>query len=59
MPVWLRRTTFNMIKEFYEKEAEEAEKQQSQLNNKSKIDVSRPAISQKSTPTYSTKAPKK
>jgi len=56
MPLWLRRTTFNMIKEFYDKEAEEAEKQQQSLSPKSQ-GPSRPAISPKAT--YSTKAPKK
>jgi len=58
MPLWLRRTTFNMIKEFYDKETEEAEKQQNQLNNKGKSEISRPNIAPKS-PTYTTKAPKK
>jgi hypothetical protein len=47
-----------MIKEFYDKETEEAEKQQNQLNNKGKSEISRPNIAPKS-PTYTTKAPKK
>ena len=58
MPLWLRRTTFNMMKEFYDKEAEEAEKQQKTLKNGSKGEVSRPNISPK-TPNYTSKAPKK
>jgi hypothetical protein len=58
MPLWLRRTTFNMIKEFYDKEAEEAEKHQKQLKNSNKKgEIARPNIS--NTPTYTTKAPRK
>jgi len=60
MPIWLRKFTFEKIKEFYEKEREEAEKQQNKLNNKSgKGDISRPNIASKQQPTYITKAPKK
>lgn len=55
MPIWLRRFTFEKIKEFYDKEREEAEKQQSKLSNKKT--VSRPNIAPK--PTYTVKAPKK
>ena len=58
MPLWLRRTTFNMMKEFYDKETEEAEKQQKTLKNGSKGEVSRPNISPK-TPNYTSKAPRK
>jgi hypothetical protein len=58
MPVWLRRFTFEKIKEFYEKEREETEKQQNTLKNKGKGDISRPNIAPKQ-PTYTTKAPKK
>lgn len=57
MPLWLRRTTFNMMKEFYDKEAEEAEKQQNMLKNNSKSEIARPNIAP--TPNYTTKAPKK
>ncbi len=48
-----------MIKEFYDKEAEEAEKHQKQLKNGGgkKGELARPNISR--TPTYTTKAPKK
>jgi len=57
MPIWLRKFTFNKIKEHYDKQNEEAEKQQNMLNNKknSSKEIARPNIS----PTYTTKAPKK
>jgi len=59
MPLWLRRTTYNLIKEYYDKEAEEHEKQQNMLKNKSgnSKSVSRPNIAPN--PTYTAKAPKK
>jgi hypothetical protein len=62
MPVWLRRFTFEKIKEFYDKEREEAEKQQGTLNNNNPKDLARPNIApkqQSNQPTYVTKAPKK
>lgn len=62
MPIWLRRFTFEKIKEFYDKEREEAEKHNNMLNNKGKGGVSKPNISPPSAakqPTYTTKAPKK
>jgi hypothetical protein len=60
MPIWLRKFTFEKIKEFYEKEREEAEKQQNTLSNKTgKGNISRPNIAPKQSPTYVTKAPKK
>ena len=56
MPLWLRRTTFNLLKEHYDEIKEAHEKHQNMLkNNKSKSEVARPNIS----PTYITKAPKK
>jgi hypothetical protein len=56
MPLWLRRTTFNLMKEHYDKQNEEAEKQQNMLNNKGKNEIARPNIS----PDYIAKrAPKK
>ena len=57
MPIWLRRFTFNKIKEHYDKQNEEAEKQQNMLKNKqnSSKEIARPNIA----PTYTTKAPKK
>jgi len=57
MPLWLRRTTFNLINEYYEKQNEEQEKQNRLLNNKGKNEISRPNIAP--TPTYTTKAAKK
>jgi hypothetical protein len=57
MPIWLRKFTFNKIKEHYDKQNEEAEKQQNMLKNKqsSNKEIARPNI----VPTYTTKAPKK
>jgi len=57
MPLWLRRTTFNLMNEYYEKQNEEAEKQQRSLNNNGKNNISRPNIAP--APTYTTKAAKK
>ena len=57
MPLWLRRTTFFMIKEHYDKETEEQEKQNNMLKNKGKSEITRPNIAP--SPTYTTKAPKK
>jgi len=62
MPVWLRRFTFEKIKEFYEKEREAMDKQQNVLTNDSVKDINRPNITPSSNnkqPTYVTKAPKK
>jgi hypothetical protein len=60
MPIWLRRFTFETLREHFEKQNEEAEKQQNMLKNngKSKGDISRPNIAPKQ-PTYTTKAPRK
>ena len=33
MPLWLRRTTFNLIKEHYDEQKESIEKQQNMLKN--------------------------
>jgi len=57
MPLWLRKTTFNLLKEYYDKQNEEYEKQQNMLNNNSKTNITRPNITP--TPTYTAKAPKK
>ena len=54
MPIWLSKFTFHKIKEYYDKEAEEAEKAQGK--NKQSADIARPNVA---TPTYSTKAAKK
>jgi hypothetical protein len=59
MPIWLRRFTFETLKEYFEKQKEEAEKQQNLLrNNTSNKELSRPNIAPKK-PTYVAKAPKK
>ncbi len=58
MPIWLRRFTFNSIKEFYDKEKEEYEK----ATNKGKgLQSPDKALAPPKTPlpTYTTKAPKK
>jgi len=59
MPLWLRRTTFNLMKEHYDKEDEEIEKQNNILKNQTGTskNVSRPNIAP--TPNYIAKAPKK
>lgn len=59
MPIWLRKFTFEKIKEFYEKEREEANKQSNMLKNNSSKDIARPNIAPKQQPTYTAKAPKK
>ena len=57
MPLWLRKTTFNLIKEYYEKQNEEQEKQNNTLKNSNKSkEIARPNVAP---PTYVTKAPKK
>lgn len=58
MPIWLRKFTFEKIKEYYEKQQEEAEKQQNLLKNTSSKEITRPNITSKQ-PTYIAKAPKK
>ncbi len=62
MPVWLRRFTFEKIKEYYDKEREEMEKQQGTLTNNNPGELARPNITPKqqvNQPTYVTKSPKK
>ena len=59
MPTWLRRFTFETLREHYDKQAEEMSKQQNMMKNKSSKDIPRPDIAPKQ-PTYTTnKAPKK
>ena len=58
MPIWLRRFTFETLREYYEKQKEEQDAQQKILENAKNKDVARPNIAPK-TPTYTTKAPKK
>jgi len=58
MPLWLRRTTFNLMKEHYDKESEEIENQNNLIKNKTgNSNVARPNIAPK--PNYIAKAPKK
>jgi hypothetical protein len=58
MPIWLRRFTFETLKEHYEKQQEAVEKQQKMLKNNNKGEISRPNVAPKQ-PTYTTKAPKR
>lgn len=55
MPLWLRRTTMNLLREHYEQQKEAMEKQQNLLKNNKKNEISRPNIA----PTYTAKVPKK
>jgi hypothetical protein len=59
MPLWLRRTTFNLLNDYFTKQNEAADAQQQMLKNgkNNKSEISRPNIAP--TPTYTTKAPKK
>ena len=57
MPIWLRKFTFNKLKEFYDKEQEAADQQNNLLTNKSGKEIARPDIPQSST--YNAKVPKK
>lgn len=50
MPIWIRKFTFQKIKEYYEKQAEETEKQQAKANNIQSL--AKPNIK----PTYTAKA---
>jgi hypothetical protein len=60
MPTWLRRFTFETLREHYEKQAEANNKAENLLqNNNNPKEIARPCISPKQ-PTYTTnKAPKK
>ena len=58
MPIWLRRFTYETLREHYEKQNEENKKLENSLNNKSSKDTPRPNIAPKK-PTYTAKAPKK
>ena len=58
MPLWLRRFTFETLKEHYEKQKEEMDKQNNMLKNNTGKEVSRPNITTNK-PTYTSKAPKK
>jgi hypothetical protein len=58
MPIWLRRFTFETLREHYEKISKDKETLENSIKNKSKSDVPRPGITPKQ-PTYTTKSPKK
>ena len=57
MPIWLRNFTFQKLKEWYDKEQEQIEKQNNQLTNKNTAEIARPNIP--TTSTYNAKVPKK
>jgi hypothetical protein len=57
MPIWLRNFTFQKLKEWYDKEQEQIEKQNNQLTNKTASEIARPNIPSAST--YNAKVPKK
>jgi hypothetical protein len=59
MPVWLRTFTFNKLKEYYDKQNEEAEKQNDMMANKGKQEISKPNIAPQAKPDYIARAPKK
>lgn len=59
MPVWLRRFTYESLREHYEKQQENMEKQQNLLRNKSSKEVAKPNIAPPKTPTYTAKVPRK
>ena len=59
MPIWLRRFTFETLKEHFEKQNEEAKKQQNMLKNKPGKEINRPNVTPTKSPTYIAKAPKK
>jgi hypothetical protein len=59
MPIWLRRFTFNKMKEHYDKQNEEKNKVENTLANKgNKNELPRPNIAP-TKPTYVAKAPRK
>jgi hypothetical protein len=58
MPLWLRKFTFEKMKEHFEKQQEEIDKQENKLTNKTagKTEIQGPPVKPISTsPTYSTK----
>ena len=58
MPIWLRNFTFKKLKEWYDKEQEQADAQNQQLTNKNVSNqVARPNIPQSST--YNASIPSK
>tara|TARA_R100000152_G_C6676212_1_gene111259 strand:- start:30 stop:197 length:168 start_codon:yes stop_codon:yes gene_type:complete len=55
MPIWLRRWTFEKMKEHYEKKSEAEKNAYSKSSNKKRGKINRPNIK----PSYSTKASNK
>jgi hypothetical protein len=49
MPIWLRKFTFNKLKEFYDKEQEALDKQNNMLTNTNGKELTRPNIPQANT----------
>ena len=58
MPIWLRKFTFETLKEHYDKVNEESKKLENQNITKNDNIPARPNIAPKK-PTYTSKAPKK
>ena len=54
MPIWLRKFTFNKLKEFYDKEQEAADKRNNVVTANNADPIARPNI-----PTYSANVPTK
>ena len=58
MPLWLRRTTWNLMQEHFKEQNDKIEAQQNSLQNNDKTkSLAKPNIAPK--PTYTTKAPTK
>jgi hypothetical protein len=57
MPIWLRRFTFETLREYYEKRNKDKETLEDSVKGKDKNKPTRPDIAPK--PTYTTKAPTK
>ena len=58
MPIWLRKFTFETLKEHYDKQAKDRETLADSVKGKDKNKIPRPDIAPKQ-PTYTSKAPKK
>jgi hypothetical protein len=58
MPIWLRKFTFETLKEHYDKQSKEQETLADSVKGKNKNTLPRPDIAPKQ-PTYTSKAPKK
>lgn len=57
MPIWMRKFTYNQIREFYEKQREEEEKAMNKAKGyQDATKIAKPPVVN---PTYTTKAPTK